>query len=176
MQKLNHIHRGVVRAAMNADGWKFVGEFNRYPEENGSYVFVSSDFDPNDLYSEIMVCTLYEDYGDIEIGAVHEFNNEFIYTIVFFPGYSLLEKLTARYPLRVPLGPENGPAQRYMEEYQREILNGMRGFPSQDEWIHIQQKCIEAAESNNFERSQNLFLPPGMTLPAQELKNEQLYF
>lgn len=61
-------HRAIVRAAMQADDFELVGEFNRSEnEEYGYYVFW------NDSSERIMLCELNEDDGSIEYGEMEDF-------------------------------------------------------------------------------------------------------
>ncbi len=69
-QRLNDVHRAIVRAAMKAEGFKLAGEFDRVEgEEYGSYVYWNDDSET------IMVCSLDEQHGDIEIGRIEEFSD-----------------------------------------------------------------------------------------------------
>jgi len=75
MERMYNIHRSIVRATTTADGWELRGEFNRVEgEEYGSYIYVEPhNFDPQDSNSLVLVCSLDEDFGDIEIGPLAEF-------------------------------------------------------------------------------------------------------
>jgi len=67
--RLNDVHRAVVRAVMKADGFELVGEFGRVAgEEYGHYVYWNDDSET------IMVCSLDEQHGDIEVGKMEDFD------------------------------------------------------------------------------------------------------
>lgn len=69
LQRLSDIDRSIVCAAMSAANFEKVGEFGRIDgEEYGHYVFWQDDLET------IMVCSLDEDAGDIEIGTIEDFS------------------------------------------------------------------------------------------------------
>ena len=68
-KRLSDVHRAIVRAAMKAEGFSLVGEFNRADgEEYGHYVYWNDDSET------IMVCSLDEERGDIEVGTMEDFS------------------------------------------------------------------------------------------------------
>jgi len=142
MKALLNIHRSIVRAAEESTGWQYVGAYDVVDnEEYGSCVYLEPDYDLNDERTEIMVLSLDEDRGDIEIMRISEVkdhpNGEFVKTLLGYyrdkekPAQLFFDALSYRYPYAA------GKAREAIKNYLLDIEDRVHGFPPDPEWDEI---------------------------------------
>jgi hypothetical protein len=133
-------HRAIVRAAMKAEGFEFIGVFNDVDdEEYGDYLYKCEDDD-----SLLMLCNLNEDSGGIETGSLEDFTHdnheylEHIKTLLNYEGDDFSEKIRNRYPLGVPVFDPDGRVSDLLYEYRedkiRDILDCSSSWLTDAEW------------------------------------------
>lgn len=168
MEKMLDIHRDIVRAVMGHSDWTPYGAWDRVEyEEYGSYLYVNPDVDPSDPGditedTEVMVCTLTEDDGDIRLGKMKEFKKEvrgeydFIETLLEYSTIynSIEESIALRYALPAIVIREDHPRLAEIQDYlyqsvaerRRMIRDKDICFPSYQQWCEFVQETIEEAK------------------------------